>query len=50
MLNKVLKSIMNIIIIFIMLAIILFFIIPWKDINEDKIKEAREKYNQIHNK
>lgn len=43
--NKIIKSIINIIIIFIF--IILFFIVPWKDINEDKIKEAREKYQNV---
>lgn len=45
--KKIIKSIINIIIILLFIAIILFIIIPWKDIDEFKIKEARENYNQL---
>jgi competence protein ComGC len=48
--NKYVKSIINILIILLIILIILFFIIPWADWNQDKIKEAREKYeNNINN-
>ncbi|EKD44332.1 MAG: hypothetical protein ACD_71C00176G0002 [uncultured bacterium (gcode 4)] len=44
--NKFIKSTINVVILLLILAIILFFVIPGKDWNESRIKEAREKYEQ----
>jgi large-conductance mechanosensitive channel len=46
--NKLIKSIINVIILLFIVFIILLFIVPWKDINEEIIKEARENYENIN--
>jgi TM2 domain-containing membrane protein YozV len=42
--NKYIKNIINILIIILIIWVILFFIIPWADWNQEKIKNERVKY------
>lgn len=49
MLSKTLKSIFNIFILLILIWVVLFFIIPWEDYNQEEIKKAREEYENIQN-
>jgi len=44
--NKFLKFFFNILILFLIFLLILFFIIPWSDWNEDKINESRENFEK----